>query len=306
MQQSRLQAFGFTGKPPAKKQKTEGGEAPILGKENVSPCHDQDTDIIDVESEAPEQKQKQSSAASRKKAKELDNSAPNDWAVLRPTKDRRGHGAHCTLYEQFQCAGKLLEDKKKGVWSNGEGAKNWGKENLKGHRQSKLHRAAVAADKAKKGGSAATDALNLFTDCVSGETAELVCLLKAVWRLLSDGKIGREIPPAIHFAEGMGAKPVPDKYMNKDEAGGEMVKCLSDALFEHRAEKVRKSPVFGVGIDEGTDRTKEPHLSSVVRFIDGRWLVTIKWELAGVNGKNASAINRSLRASLARVLSRHA
>uniref|UniRef100_A0A0G4HAQ0 DUF4371 domain-containing protein n=1 Tax=Chromera velia CCMP2878 TaxID=1169474 RepID=A0A0G4HAQ0_9ALVE len=98
----------------------------------------------------------------------------------------------------------------------------------------------------------------------------------------------------------MGAKPVPGKYVNKDEAGGEMVKCLSDALFEHRAEKVRKSPVFGVSIDEGTDRTKEPHLSSVVRFIDGRRLVTVKWELAGVNGKNASAINRSLRASLVR------
>uniref|UniRef100_A0A0G4FQU7 Uncharacterized protein n=1 Tax=Chromera velia CCMP2878 TaxID=1169474 RepID=A0A0G4FQU7_9ALVE len=98
----------------------------------------------------------------------------------------------------------------------------------------------------------------------------------------------------------MGAKPVPGKYVNKDEAGGEMVKCLSDALFEHRAEKVRKSPVFGVGINEGTDWTKEPHLSSMVRFIDGRRLVTVKWELAGVNRKNASAINRSLRASLAR------
>uniref|UniRef100_A0A0G4I249 DUF4371 domain-containing protein n=1 Tax=Chromera velia CCMP2878 TaxID=1169474 RepID=A0A0G4I249_9ALVE len=98
----------------------------------------------------------------------------------------------------------------------------------------------------------------------------------------------------------MGAKPVPGKYVNKDEAGGEMVKYLSDALFEHRAEKVRKSPVFSVGIDKETDRTKEPHLSSVVRFIDGRWLVTVKWELAGMNEKNASAINRSLRASLAR------
>ncbi|CAI5532006.1 unnamed protein product [Closterium sp. Naga37s-1] len=209
------------------------------------------------------------------------------WLTLKYNKEERLYGMKCSV-----CC-KFAPNTKSPFGGAGVGARDFQKSACRNHDQSKVHLAAMEAERLAAGTEVRQRSL---VNMLSGDPvmARVVkCMQAAQWIAQNDAPIAL-YPMLVRF---MAEQGCPD-MMNSESYGryysryafGEFVEAMAEHLVARQLVDVKESAWYSLSFDESTDRARGKHLIVYVTFERGEAVVSQFLALLSLERCDAAAL----------------
>ncbi|CAI5981611.1 unnamed protein product [Closterium sp. NIES-64] len=144
----------------------------------------------------------------------------------------------------------------------GVGARDFQKSSCRNHDQSKVHLAAMEAERLSEGTEVRQRSLlnMLSSDPVMARVVK--CMQGAHWIARNDAPIAL-YPMLVRF---MAEQGCPDMMTDESYAFGEFVEAMAEHLVAKQLEDIKESAWYSLSFDESTDRARGKHLIVYVTF----------------------------------------
>ncbi|CAI5965039.1 unnamed protein product [Closterium sp. NIES-64] len=206
------------------------------------------------------------------------------WLSLKYNKHERQYGMKCSV-----CC-KFAPNTKSPFGGAGVGARDFQKSSCRNHDQSKVHLAAMEAERLSEGTEVRQRSLLNMLSIDPVMTRVVKCMQGAHWIARNDAPIAL-YPMLVRF---MAEQGCPDMMTDESYAFGEFVEAMAEHLVAKQLEDIKESAWYSLSFDESTDRARGKHLIVYVTFERAEAVVSQFLALLSLERCNAAALHDTI------------